>query len=553
MLRELHITNLAIIEDVHVELDPGLTVFTGTTGAGKSLVVGALQLLLGLKAGKDMLRASAGEGRVSGLFDASNASVRTELESLTDVAVEDDEVLITRRLLASGRSSCSVNGQPVTVAMLQAVGERLIDLHGQYDHQFLLRPANQLAVLDAYAGLEDLRGQLTAAYEHWREQIARREALARDADVRRQQLELYDFQAAEIDEANVRPGELEDVEARHRRLANVERIRQATSAAYARLSEDDGLLDALRSVVSDLDDLTEYDAELTRVVEPCRSASLALDEAANDLRRYAESLDFDQAELEEVDARLSQLRRLCEKYGGSVDALLAYRKQIGTEREDLRLRQGDYAEIDQRVAESRQAYESLAKKAASKRRTAAKRLGGLIDKQLAELGMDKAHFEMKLTQADPGPTGEDEAEMLVRTNPGQPMHPLRRIASGGEMSRVMLAIKSVLAETDRVSVLVFDEVDAHVGGRLGAVIGQKLRSLSRNHQVICITHLPQIAAFADRHLKVSKRTRGQDTRTTVQLVDGQERVDELAEMIAGERTSATSRRQAKELLKQANG
>jgi len=549
MLRELHISDLAIIEDVQVELDESLTVFTGATGAGKSLVVGALQLLLGVRPAGQTVRAGAGEGRVSGVFIVPDQRRRAELSALADIAVDDEEVLITRRLSAGGRGSCAINGQPVTVAMLQQVGERLVDIHGQHDHQFLLKPGNQLGVLDAFAACEDVCDQLATTYRDWQGHLAERTRLAENAELRRQQLELYEFQAAEIDQAGVEPGELRALEARHRRLANIDRIRQAAGTAHAALAEDDGLLDKLRSVVRDLSDLVELDASLGEVARPCESAALGLDEAANDLRRYVEGLDFDPAELSEVEARLVLLRRLCDKYGGSVEDLLAYRRKIETESADLRRQQDDFMQIDGLIAASRKRFDQLAGKIAAKRRTAAKKLAARVNEQLGELGMDKATFELQLTACEPGPTGCDEAEMIVRTNPGQPLLPLRRVASGGELSRVMLAIKSVLARTDRSSVLVFDEVDAHVGGRLGSVIGEKLRGLAGQHQVICITHLPQIAAYATRHLKVSKTTQRGQTRTEVDLIEGQARVDELAEMIAGPNKTPTSRRQARELLK----
>lgn len=551
MLRELHISNLAIIEDVQVELDQALTVFTGATGAGKSLVIGALQLLLGMRPGTKMVREGEKEGRASAVFVVSDAKTRADLAELADIPIDDEEILITRRLSASGRGSCSVNGRPVTVAMLQRVGERLVDIHGQYDHQFLLRPANQLGVLDNLAGCDELRDQLAEAHDQWRQYITDRQELGRDAELRRRQLELYEFQADEIDQVDVTAGELDDLDARHRRLANIDRIRQVASSAHAALAQDDGLLDRLRVVVHELTDLVKVDTDLAKVVEPCESASLGLQEATSDLRQYVEGLDFDASELEEVEARLSLLRRLCDKYGGSDEELLTHRRKIESEADSLRKQQDDFSRIDELIKTAKKRFDTLAKRIATKRRAAAKKLSAAVNAQLSELGMDKAVFDLELAKVDPGPTGCDQAEMMVRTNPGQPFAPLRQIASGGELSRIMLALKSMLADADRASVLVFDEVDAHVGGRLGSVIGEKLRRLADRHQVVCITHLPQIAAYATRHLKVAKAARSGQTRTQVTVIDGQDRVDELAEMIAGPNKTPTSRRQARELLKQA--
>jgi DNA repair protein RecN (Recombination protein N) len=553
MLRELHISNLAIIEDVHVEFDDALTVFTGATGAGKSLVIGALQFLLGTRSSAQTLRPGAGEGRVSGAFFVANDKLRSELSELADVAIDSPELLITRRLLANGRGSCTVNGQPVTVAMLQQVGERLIDIHGQYDQQFLLSPANQLRVLDTFAASDDIREQLAAAYRSWQGILAERARLAEGTELRRQQLELFEFQAAEIDAAAAKPGEVDAVEALHRRLANIDKIRQIASSTLGALAEDDGLVDRLRAAARDLADLVTVDEKLRPIAESCSSAVLALEEAANDLRRYVDSLEFDEGALAEAEARLSLLRRLCEKYGGTVEAVLAYRNNVQADMARLRQQQDDWSQIDSRIAEARGRFDSLSKKMGTKRRSAARKLASLINPQLAELGMDKAVFELQLIEAEPGPTGCDAAEMMVQTNPGQPMQPLRRIASGGELSRIMLAIKSALSGTDRSTVLVFDEVDAHVGGRLGGVIGEKLRRLAGQHQVICITHLPQIAAFATRHLSVQKTVQGEQTRTAVRIVQGQDRIEELAEMIAGPNKTPTSRRQARELIEKAEG
>jgi DNA repair protein RecN (Recombination protein N) len=548
MLRELHISNLAIIEDIHVELDDELTVFTGATGAGKSLVIGALQFLLGMRTSATTVRPGAGEGRVSGVFVVNSPKVLADLSALADITIDQPDVLVTRRLLANGRGSCSINGHPITVAMLQQVGERLVDIHGQYDHQFLLSPANQLRVLDSFSGGDELRDQLAEAYRTWQEFLAQRSRLAEGGDLRRQQLELYDFQAAEIDQAAVRPGDLEAVEARHRRLANIDRIRQEAGSVLARLSDDEGLLDVLRALSHDLSDLVALDEKLQPTAESCGSALLALDEVGADVRRYADGLDLDEGELAEVEARLGLLRRLCDKYGGGVDEVLAYRRKIESEMTLLRRQQDDFSQIDARIAEARAGYDVLARKMDGKRRSAAKKLTAAIAPQMAELGMDKAVFDLQVVESEPGPTGINAMEMLVQTNPGQAMQPLRKIASGGELSRVMLAIKSALSGTDRSSVMVFDEVDAHVGGRLGSVIGEKLRQLARQHQVICITHLPQIAAFATRHLSVSKSTDGELTRTVVRVMEGKDRIEELAEMIAGPHKTPTSIRQARELL-----
>ncbi len=584
LLRELHIQNLAVIQDVTVELNPGLNCFTGQTGAGKSLVIGALEILLGLRQATDMLRKGAAEGRVTGVFHIDSKNLREEIAGATDLPLEGEpELIIARRLHESGRTSASLNGQPITGAMLKQVGEILVDVHGQHDAQYLLKPANQLAVIDEFGACVGLREKFADLFRQRQELASQQKELTASRTLRRQQLELYEFQAKEIDDAQLFAGEQAELSARSRVLANLEKIKRTTGAAYGALYEDEGsIIERLKGTVMVLLEMAELDESLQPLAGQIKEAAVSLDDAAFSLRRYVDRLDLDPDELAQVSERLNLVNRLTDKYTGRTgtdEEVLAYREQIGKQIEELRGQDKDFSNIGTEIARLSAELKEVGKQLTAARKKAAEKLVPLVHGQLADLGMKEARFLVEFAPLDVGlentkretrnakpeaelklgvkdyvsaaggsAAGMETVEFMIAPNPGQPARPLRRIASGGELSRVMLALKGILAQSDRVSVLVFDEIDANVGGRMGTVIGEKLRSLSEVHQVLCITHLPQIAAFADRHLTIRKQTQKGETVTTVTLMEGEARVQELAEMTSGKEVSDTSLAQARELL-----
>ncbi len=591
MLRELHISNLAVIADVTVELDPGLNCFTGQTGAGKSLVIGALEILLGLRQPSDMLRKGAAEGRVTGLFHINNKQLREQISAVTDLSIaEEPEVMIARRIHESGRTSSSINGHPITGAMLKAVGEILVDVHGQHDAQFLLKPGNQLAVIDDFGQCTPQREQFAQLFRQRQTLTNQQKELNASRTLRRQQLELYEFQAKEIDDAQPTPGEHAQLEGRHKVLSNLEKIKKQAGAAYAALYDDDSaVLGRAKMITGIILELANLDESLTPVSAQIRDAVLSLDDAAFSLGRYVDKLELDPEELAQVGDRLNLINRLIHKYGGTMNTLeevLAYRTQIGEQIATLRAQDEDFSNIGTQIDKVEKQLREVGAELTKARKKAADKLVPLIHAQLADLGMKEAKFlvEFQTLQGSNHPTepsgsaagpagrsparasaptplsamltledfstssGFETVEFLIAPNPGQPARPLRRIASGGELSRIMLALKSIFAQADRVSVLVFDEIDANVGGRMGTVIGEKLRHLASIHQVLCITHLPQIASFADRHITIRKRTEGGESYTSVTMLDGEPRIHELAEMITGKDVSPTSLAQARELL-----
>jgi len=624
VLRELHISNLAVIEDLTVEFDSGLNVFTGQTGAGKSLILGAFEALLGLRKAGDLLRDGADQARIAGVFEVHGPGLARQLSETVDQRIEPGEqVLITRKLHRSGRSSVSINGEPATAAMAREAGRLLVDIHGQHDHQLLLKPANQLAILDGFAEATALRDRFADAFHHWQQLREQKQALATSQSLRRQQLELYEFQADEIDQVDPQEGELPELQARYSLLSNMQQIQSQAGQVHGALYESDGAVtERLEMAVHMLRELAELDEQLQPMADQLREAATTVRETAFDLGRYVDRLEHDPSELEEVETRLNSLNRLVNKYAPDalgddpITAVIAHRQQIGAEIDRLRGEDDQLADIDRQIEATRQSLESLAGQLSEQRGQAIERLTPLIEPQLHELGMSEARFDVSherhaLEDDAAGPTGLDRIEMRVQTNPGQGFKPLRKVASGGELSRIMLAIKSVLASSDRISVLVFDEIDANIGGRLGSVIGRKLRELAAGvspapvaaatghgsprrrykkstkkrsrkkrgaeksaagqapaassralrpsqddpHQVLCITHLPQIAAFADRHFRILKEVSGagdgRTTRTTVTQLESTDRIEELAAMMAGKEATQTTRKQAKELLEAA--
>ena len=589
MLRELHISNLAVIEDATVEFGEGFNVFTGETGAGKSLIIGAFELLLGLRSGGGatgaMIRKGCDEARVVGLFELRDKQTAREICEIIDMNLTPDEpLLITRRIFTSGRSSVSINGAPATAGMLREIGELLVDIHGQHDQQYLLKPGNQLKILDSFAKSSELREKFTLTYRRLRELRQQREELLASQELRRQQMELFKFQADEIDAAELQPNQASEVQAKFVKLSNVGKLRQETSEICDALQESDGsVLERLQLICKQLDELTQLDSEkLNDVSQVLHDTTDALQDAAYDLNRYVDSLELDDRELTETQQQLDTLNHLIHKYARNtissdpISDVLEYRSQIEEKIKTMQSEETDLQYLDSEDVALQKQLAEFGAKLSAKRGIAAKKLKPLIEGQFKELGMDEATFDVRIETLEPddakvGPSGLDTIEFLVRTNPGHETQPLRQIASGGEISRIMLGLKSILAGGDRISVLVFDEIDANIGGRLGSVIGRKMRGLAhgtiltaRNkkahidspaHQVLCVTHLSQIAAFADNHLHITKEISGpptaRQTRTTVRPLSGYARTAELAEMISGKNYSQTSLDQACELLKNA--
>jgi DNA repair protein RecN (Recombination protein N) len=524
MLRELHISGLGVIEDVTLELAPGLNVLTGETGAGKTMVTVGLALVLGRRAQAGLVRQGASKAGVEALFEAP--------PSAASEWAEDGQVVLARGISADGRSSARAGGQIAALATLADLGAQFVEVHGQHQTQRLLSPASQLAFLDRFAGTAHLEAavRFREAYGGLRSLRSRLGALEADDREREREKDLLAYQVREIEAAAIAPGEIDALESESSRLSHAERIRERVSESVASLAEEGGGADRVRAVAAALQEVASLDADAGDLAR--RSGSLAAEAAdlAEGLRAYGETVELDPVRLEQVRDRLAAIRSLERKYGDGEDGILRYLQEARGRLEAL---EGAGEERDRLHAEV-EALESRARSLATSmsdgRREAAPRLAAAVEGELHGLGMEGARLEVRLAPDEElGPDGFESVTFLFSGGTGQPPQPLSRVASGGELSRTMLACRTVLADLDDVATLVFDEVDAGIGGRAGVAVGRRLARLARRRQVLVVTHLPQIACFADRHFRVTK----EDGTARVTALEGGDRVEELSRMLSG--------------------
>lgn len=547
MLVELRIRDFAIIDRLALPFAPGFNVLTGETGAGKSIIVGALSALLGERVTADVVRTGADKATVEGVFDVRGRDVRSLFDA-RGIDVDEDTVVLKREI-GGTRSRAWANGAPVTAGVLAELGRAVVNIHGQHEAQSLLDPAAQRRILDAFAGAEELAGAVRAAFE--RTSALERERAERDkrrADAAKREDWLRHV-ARELGDAKLVPGEDAKLSDELRRLSHAEDLRRLSAEAAALLDDDtEGVLSRLAGVKRALSALQKIDPDLAKLQESYDAAHYQLHELARDLAAYSEGAESDPARLASVDRRRDIIFRLTKKYGGSEESALA---QLDDAKRELALLDvgGDGGALDRDLDEARAALSAAAARLTTLRRKAAGTLGVEVEKLLPGLGLDDGRFTLELRPLEViGADGAEEIEFIVALNVGHAARPLARIASGGELSRVMLAIKTILARVDRVPTLVFDEVDAGIGGAVALQVGDALRRVATHHQVFAITHLPQIAARAHHHIVVSKDARGGITTADTAVVDGESRVRELARMLGGDADSTVSRAHARELL-----
>jgi len=555
MLRELRIRNLAVIESADVTFGPGLNVLTGETGAGKSIVIDAILLLCGVRAQTDLIRSEAESASVEAVLEPAPGSPALVVLDEAGIPLEAGQLFIRRELSRSGRHRAFVNDSPVTLALLERVGGHLLEVHGQHEHQRLLEPSHQLDLLDRFADADGLRetvATLFAKRQAAREAVERTRGAERD---RAQREDLLRFQASEVDAARLTAGEEEGLRAERRRLQHGERFTSGLTEAAAVLYDDPRSATALLARAAQiLADLQRLDPEFGAPAPDLEAAASYAEEAVAKIRRLRAAVVFEPGRLEEIDARLDALTRLQRKYGDSVEAVLAYRGDIGAELDRLARHEEVLAAAERDLAALEAELETAGAALSSRRAAAADRLGSEVQRELRRVGMERALFEARVERLTAvGAAGGDRVEFRLSTNPGEDVKPLARVVSGGELSRTMLVLKSVLAAGDRVETMIFDEVDAGIGGRVADMVGQKLAEAGRGRQVLCVTHLAPIAAHAALHLRVTKSVRGGRTRTGVETLGGDARVDEVARMLAGETVTGTARDHARELLAAAQG
>ncbi|MFQ5578432.1 MAG: DNA repair protein RecN, partial [Anaerolineae bacterium] len=568
MLVELTISNFAIIDTLRLTFTPGFNVLTGETGAGKSIIIDAVSLLLGARAATDVVRAGANTAVIEGLFrltPALQAQIGPILEREGLEEDSADTLLLGREIRSAGRSFCRVNGRTVNLGLLAEIAAPLVDIHGQHQHLSLLQVKMHGAFLDRFGGLEPLRQKVAQQYKTL--QTVRRElhTLQQNAQHIARRIDQLTFQVQEIQAANLRPTEEAELATERTRLANAERLNQLSSDAYTLLVEgSDGQSsagDLLGQVARHLANLLRIDDSADDMVQLAEAITYQIEDLSGQLQAYAEAIEFSPRRLDEVEERLGLIYNLKRKYGDSIEEIIDFGKRAEAELKEI-----NHAEdrIEELLAEQETLRRSLGKLAAQlsdERRKAGRRLGREVGPELKALGMGKTRFKAKLARI-PHPdgvyvgddtvacdeTGIDRVEFLIAPNPGEPLKPMVKIASGGETSRLMLALKTVLALADQTPTLIFDEIDQGIGGRVGNVVGRKLWGLAHraNHQVLCITHLPQIATFGDTHFQVAKQIEGQRTTTGVGLLAGERRIEELAQMLGA--LSDTGRMSARELL-----
>ncbi len=550
MLTTLRIKNLALVADLTLELRPGFNAVTGETGAGKSVILGALNLVLGQRADRSAIRTGADACTVEAVFDTR--SLRAPLARFCDEngleGGEEGQLVLKRTFTAAGTNRQFVNGSPTTLATLATLGEWLVDLHGPHEHQSLLQPAKQLAILDAFGGLNGERDAVAALVLRRAELEAEKTGLIVDERTYAQQLDLLRFQVREITEARLRPDEEAEVEAEFQRASNGARLLELTQGALGALSEnDDAALTQLGALGRVLHELHRIDPRAAGLVAAHEQSVSLLRDLQTDLSRYADKMDVDSARLREVEDRLNLLHTLKRKYGSSLADVIAFGDDSQARLNALESRDAEVARLNDALRKLDSELTAAAKALTAARRKLISKLAKAVAKELSALGFPQSSFDVKLEPlVELSATGGDACEFQFAPNPGEPARSLRAIASSGELSRVMLALKTVLASEDEVPVLIFDEVDANVGGETARAVGQKMRQIAKQHQVLCITHLAPVAAAGDAHYVVSKEVIAGRTESRIALLDWKQRVEELARMLGG--ATAASRKHAEELL-----
>ncbi len=566
MLKRLYIRNYALIDEVEIHFGPGLNILTGETGAGKSILIGALGTILGARADTLVVRSGGRKAVVEADFDIAG---RTALESYLrshDVDGDDSELILRREILDTGRSRAFVNDTPVPVGILEEIGDMLVDLHGQHEHQSLLRWREHVHYLDDFGGHKDLVHTVSRLHEQLIGLLQRLDELEqkqRDLLARR---DLLLFQREEIARVDPRAGEEEELLREEKILKNSARLSETTERLYSILYEESGsAFERLASAVTELEQLAEIDSEFGKLVEDFRTAQLLVEDAAVFLQRYSERMEFDPERLEAIRVRLASLSGLKKKYGPTLSEVLAYKERIDQELATLETLDNELDSLRRQKEAARREFGGACLRLSEARHSAAARLQQELPPLLKALGIAGARFEVRLEQeADPaglaqiddqsfraGPHGIDKVEFFIATNPGDRPRPLAKIASGGEISRVMLAFKSLAAASDRIPVLIFDEIDIGISGRVAQAVGRQLRQLSRSHQILCITHLPQIASMGDWHYLVEKVSADGGSQTKVRRLAEEERAEAIARLLGGESISETHLRSAEQLLSEA--
>lgn len=553
MLNSLSIKNVAVIDKLDVEFHNGVSVLTGETGAGKSIIIDSINMILGDRANKELVRYGTDKAVVQAIFDAPQAVC--DILADNDIDVDDGQIVITRQLTKEGKSVARINGMVVTLNVLREISDELINIHGQHDNQALLTPARHVAFLDAYAGNEEYIGKYKEILQKKRQIEKKLASLEMDEQEKMQRIDLLEYQVNEIKKASLEKGEEADLREQREIYANAEQITNSVNEAYTNIYEGDetqSAYDGISIAVDALSKISDLNPQLKTMYDSLSTLMYSLEDTAHELKEFGDTVEFDEQTLNDIEERLDLISKLKRKYGGSIEEILEYMKKAETELNDIKL-------SDERTNEMKtellQVTDELRKNGlvlSERRKEAAKVLEGAIEAALHELNMEKAKFSVNIENDESFyDNGMDKVEFLISTNPGEPLKPLVKIASGGELSRVMLAIKSILADTDGVDTLIFDEIDTGVSGKAAMSIARKLSQIGKNKQVLCITHLPQLTSAADNHYLIQKDTDGDMASTTLKELDDEGRELELARIIDGGEVTELALSHAKQMLENA--
>ncbi|HTU47352.1 MAG TPA: DNA repair protein RecN [Bryobacteraceae bacterium] len=552
MLVELMVENYAVVEQARIRFQEGLNVLTGETGSGKSIVVDSLALLLGARASAEMIRSGETKARVSGIFSIATTPELEDALRAAGIERDEEELIVEREIASNGKSRAFVANRPVTTAFLRQLAPALGDIHGQNEQQQLFAAPAQRELLDEYARAQELRGEVARIFAEWRETGERLKQLSENEQERLRLLDLWIFQRKEIEGVQPRAGEDSELEAERKILQNVTRLQENAAAAFGLLYESpESATTQLRQTVKRIDELVRIDESLAETAAVLKQANVLADEAAYALRDYLGKLEADPGRLEDVESRLEALDRLKRKYGRTIEEVLAFRDDVARRADEIENASEHRAQLEKQQKELGERYEKTAAELTRLRTAAATRLSKQVESELKSLAMSGTQFEIAVRAGGWTATGMDEIAFLVSPNRGEELKPLEKIASGGELSRIALALKTAIGDVDRhagIPTLVFDEVDAGVGGAAAAAVGKRLKVLSRANQVICVTHLAQIAGFADHHYAVSKRERKGRVTTEIQELGREERAHEIGRMLSGEHVTQEALKQAEQLM-----
>lgn len=553
MLEHLHIRNVALIKESEISFGDGLNILTGETGAGKSMIIDSLQFALGGRAGKDFLRHGEKQAAVEALFSVQSQALTEKLAENGIVPEEDGTLLITRTLSEAGKSVCRINGSTVTVGMLKEIAEDMIDIYGQHEHQSLLNPVKHIRLLDRFCGAGF--GEAMEEYKNSRQRLKDLEKqltiLIGDESQREQRMDMLLFQKEEIEAAELQEGEEDALLEQKKRLSSMERLIRLTGESVTLLYDGDdrapSACDQLGDALAKLQEAAEYDAALSPLADALADGYAAVEDCARELKREAEKQEADPEELERIEERLQLFYKLKRKYGGSIEAILEFYEKAVQELEFLSNSSEKAAELSAKKAAEEKRLSALAETLTARRRATAEQVEEQIETALHDMEMKHARFHIQIEEkADWGADGKDKVEFLISANAGEPLKPLAKIASGGEMSRVMLALKTVLVDADEIGTFIFDEIDTGVSGRTARRVGEKMRFLGGKRQLLCITHLPQIAAMADNHFLIEKESDAGETVTRVTALDEEGAVREVARLMND--VTETTLAAARELL-----